>query len=54
MKKLLSTTAASLLMATAASAGNPAPVVNVVAPIAAPVPAAIDWTGLYAGGMVSF
>ena len=53
MKKLFSLTAASILMATAAVAESPAPVVNVLTPIAAPAAAAIDWTGFYAGGMVS-
>lgn len=53
MKKLLSTVAASILMANAAIAGNPAPAMIVAAPVAAPA-AAVDWSGFYLGGMVSF
>ncbi len=55
MKKLLSTTALALGLASQALAGNPAPAPAPTMPVAPPVAAAAsDWSGFYAGGLVSF
>ncbi len=54
MKNVLLATAATFGLATMATAGNPdtPPIVD-LAPVA-PVAAAMNWTGFYAGGMANF
>ncbi len=55
MKNLLTTTALALGFASQALAGNPAPAPAPAMPVAPPVAAAVsDWSGFYAGGLVSF
>lgn len=54
MKSLLISTALGMCIATTALAGNPAPLPQVAVAVVPPAPVAHDWSGLYAGGLVSF
>ncbi len=55
MKNILTTIALALGSASQALAGNPAPAPAPAVPVAPPVAAAAsDWSGFYAGGLVSF